>query len=282
MLSFFILSLTLPLAQAQRFAIKRLNPPGSHYSFAFGLSNKGLVVGSFVNAKNVYEGFIYDGSTYKEISESRYLTQANGVNDNNIVVGDYIGKDQLTHGFFLRDGQFTSYDLNQGKSTPNASSRTLSTYIFAINNAGNFVGYTQKQGKPAIAYVNLNGTVRQFTFHRNYTYAYGIDNKNEIVGWFLNSSFSTWHGFYRGAGGKMTQIDYPGSVSTLCSGIDDVGDITGTYVDTKNVAHGFIRTKGKFRTVYLPDVTGINNAGVFVGGYIAKNKNNYGYIATPQ
>jgi hypothetical protein len=60
------------------------------------------------------------------------------------------------------------------------------------------------------------------------------------------------------------------------------GVITGLYVDTKNVAHGFVRNKGKFRTVSLPDVAGINNAGVFVGSYIAKNKKNYGYIATPQ
>ena len=80
----------------------------------------------------------------------------------------------------------------------------------------------------------------------------------------------------------MTQIDYPGAATTECLGINDLGKITGLYVDTKNVAHGFIRNKGKFRTVSLPDVAGINNAGVFVGSYIAKNKKNYGYMATPQ
>ena len=271
LLTLFLLTLTLPQAQAQKFTLKRLNPPGSTYSFAFGLNNNGKVVGSFVNAKNVYEGFIYDGATYKEISQSASLTQANGVNDSNIVVGDYIGSDHLSHGFFLRDGKLTPYD----------ASKDVSTYIFAINNAGNFVGYSQKQGKPAIAYVNIGGTVKRFTFQGNYTCAFGIDGKNEIVGWFIDSSFNG-HGFYRGAGGKMTQIDYPGAATTECLGINDLGEITGLYVDTKNVAHGFIRNKGKFRTVSLPDVAGINNAGVFVGSYIAKNKKNFGYIATPQ
>jgi uncharacterized membrane protein len=272
LLMLFLLTLTLPHAQAQKFTLKRLNPPGSTYSFAFGLNNNGKVVGSFVNARNVYEGFIYDGATYKEISQSASLTQANGVNDNNIVVGDYIGKDQLSHGFFLRDGQFIAFD---------ASGNNVSTYIYAINNAGNFVGYTQKQGERANAYVHLGGTVKHFTFQGNYTFAFGIDSKNEVVGWFIDSSFLV-HGFYRGAGGKMTQIDYPGAATTELLGINDSGEITGLYVDTKNVAHGFVRDKGKFRTVSLPDVAGMNNAGVFVGSYIAKNKKNYGYIATPQ
>ena len=274
LLMLFLLTPILPRAQAQEFAFKRLNPPGSTYSFAFGLNNNGKVVGSFVSAKNVYEGFIYDGATYKEFvfSKSASLTQANGVNDDDIVVGDYIGTDQLSHGFFLRDGKLSRFDAS-GK-------RRLDLYL-AINNAGNFVGYSQKQGERAIAYVNLGGTVEQFTFQGNYTFAFGIDSKNEIVGWFIDSSFLV-HGFYRGAGGKMTQIDYPGAATTSCLGINDLGEITGLYVDTNNVSHGFVRKKGKFRTVRLPDVAGINNAGVFVGSYIAKNNKNYGYIATPQ
>jgi hypothetical protein len=277
LLLFFILALTLPAAQAQKFTLQRLNPPGSHYSFALGVNIHGLVVGSFVNAKGVYKGFVYNGSDYREISESASFTQANGVNDNMVVVGDFMGKDNLMHGFFLRAGQFTPYDVKPGPDEP---ASTLSTYMTAINNAGNFVGYTQKQGKPAIAYVN-NGTVKHFTFQGNYTFAEGIDTNNEIVGWFIDSNFLV-HGFYRAAGGKMTQIDYPGAPTTVCLGINDMGQITGYYVDTEMVQHGFIRTNGKFRTVGPPDAAGINNSGVFVGGYIAKNKQNYGFIATPQ
>jgi hypothetical protein len=260
-------------AQGKGFNFKRLNPPGATYSFAFGLNNRGIVVGSFANASGVYKGFAYESGKYETIvfPGSVAFTQASGVNDSNTVVGDYVGKDQLTHGYLLSpDKKFSRYDV----------SKDVSTYIFAINNAGNFVGYSQKPGKPAIAYVNIGGTVKRFTFQGNYTFAFGIDSKNEIVGWFIDSSFNV-HGFYRGTGGKMTQIDYPGAATTECLGINDLGEITGLYVDTKNVAHGFIRNKSKFRTVSLPDVAAINNAGVFVGSYIAKNKKSYGYIATP-
>jgi uncharacterized membrane protein len=264
---------TTSRAHSATFKLKKLNPPGSTYSLAFGLNNKGKVVGSFVNAKSVYEGFIYDGTKYKKLvfSKSTPLTQANGINDSDVVVGNYTASDGSTHGFLLKGGKLTSYDVNRG----------VPTYIYGINNAGNFVGYSQKQGKRANSFVNIGGAVKQFTFQGDYTYAAGINNKNEIVGWFIDSSFLV-HGFYRGPGGKVIQIDYPGAPTTECLGINDLGEITGLYVDTENVSHGYIRKNGKFRTVSLPDVTGINNSGVFVGSYIAKDKNTYGYIATPQ
>jgi hypothetical protein len=45
------------------------------------------------------------------------------------------------------------------------------------------------------------------------------------------------------------------------------------------VAQGFITKIGKFRTVPFPDAAGINNGGSFVGSYIGKNQENYGYVA---
>lgn len=79
----------------------------------------------------------------------------------------------------------------------------------------------------------------------------------------------------------MSQIDYPGSTQTVCLAINDLGEITGYYLDTNNVAHGFITKNGTFRTVPFPDAVGINNRGSFVGSYIGKNQENYGYVATP-
>ena len=45
-----------PLRAQGHYKIQLLNPPGSTYSFAFGLNNNGVVVGSFVNASAAYEG----------------------------------------------------------------------------------------------------------------------------------------------------------------------------------------------------------------------------------
>lgn len=262
-------------AYGQEYEFQRLNPPGSTYSFAFGLNNNRVVVGSFVDATSAYEGYVYEGGTYKAIvfPGSVAFTQASGINDLNTVVGEFVGSDQLTHGYLLTPpGKFTQYDVAVGSST----------YIYGINNAGNFVGFTSFQGQTVMGFVNIGGTVTKFTFQGDYTFAFAINGKNDTVGDFITPPpTSITHGFHRDAAGTMTQIDYPGALETVCLGINDLGEITGYYLDTNNVAHGFITKSGRFRTTSLPDLAGINNKESLVGSYIAKNGENYGYLATP-
>lgn len=57
----------MPCAQGQQYKFQRLSPPGSTYSFAFGINNKGAVVGSFVNGSAEYEGFVYKNGRYEAI-----------------------------------------------------------------------------------------------------------------------------------------------------------------------------------------------------------------------
>src|ERR1700680_794901 len=114
------------------------------------------------------------------------------------------------------------------------------------------------------------------------TVAIGINSANNVVGNFIDKNLIYTHGFYRNASGKITQIDFPGSHITSCLGINDLGEITGFYVDTGNVAHGFTRIRGKFRTSALPDIAGINDAGTFVGFYTGQDQKGYGYMAAPQ
>jgi probable HAF family extracellular repeat protein len=263
----------VPQAHGERHKIKRLNPPGAAYTSAFGLNNNGEVVGFFTDASGTANGFSYRDGQYTTITfpGSMGLTEANGVNDSNTVVGIFVGADGMFHSYLLTsDGQFSRYDVNPG----------VSTSIYAINNAGNFAGFVEKQGKVVRGFVNLGGMAKEFTFKGNYTFAYGIDSANDIVGSFIDSNFLS-HGFYRAANGKMTQIDYPGASTTVCLGINDLGVISGYYVDADNVAHGFTLTNGAFHTSRWPVVAGMNNEGAFVGYYIGRNQVNYGFVATP-
>jgi hypothetical protein len=267
----FVLEAT-PWAEGQQYRLQRLSPPGSTYSFAFGLNNSGVIVGSFVNADSAYEGFAYKNGIYKKIvfPGSLAFTQASGVNDVDTVVGDFVGADQHTHGFLLtRDGKFTQYDVAGG----------VSTYVYGINNAGSLAGFVGNDGADQ-AFVNVGGTVTQFTVNGNPTVALGIDSSNNTVGQFVDTSFVV-HGFYRDAGGVITQVDYPGATNTSCQGINDLRVITGYYTDVAGAAHGFAEKNGKFRTGPIPSVSGINNGEIFVGSYIGRNLQNYGYVAKP-
>src|SRR5579872_7563338 len=74
---------------AQQYQFQRLNPPGSAYSFAFGVNNNDVVAGSFTAADGTYEGFIYEGGEYKIVifPGAVGFTQASAINDSNTVAG---------------------------------------------------------------------------------------------------------------------------------------------------------------------------------------------------
>jgi uncharacterized membrane protein len=66
----------------------------------------------------------------------------------------------------------------------------------------------------------------------------------------------------------FTTIDFPGSMQTIASGINDAGQIVGYY----NNGHGFLLSNGVYTTLDAPgsvvtQAMGINNAGQIVGNY---------------
>jgi probable HAF family extracellular repeat protein len=78
----------------------------------------------------------------------------------------------------------------------------------------------------------------------------------------------------------FTSIDPPGAVTTYATAINDQGVVTGSFVDSANAIHGFVRaTDGSFTTFDLDGiaVNGINNKGWVVGSY----QRYFGFIRKP-
>jgi probable HAF family extracellular repeat protein len=68
-----------------------------------------------------------------------------------------------------------------------------------------------------------------------------------------------------------TKIMYPGSAWTEVAGINDAGQIVGTYTLGSGIVHGFMYHNGTYTTVNMPGMAhnylfGINDAGQMVGG----------------
>src|SRR5918997_11872 len=66
-----------------------------------------------------------------------------------------------------------------------------------------------------------------------------------------------------------TQIDVPGEVDTVATGINDAGQIVGYFSFT----HGFLDTGGNFTQIDVPGEAdtvafGINDAGQIVGSFL--------------
>lgn len=105
-----------------------------------------------------------------------------------------------------------------------------------------------------------------------------------IVGAYQDGN-NAWHGFLRTIDGHYTIIDAPGAGTTAYRGtggpglnLNDLGAVTGTYVDATGARHGFLRTPdGSYTTIDVAPGVGwtwanaINLAGEIAGNYTDAN-----------
>lgn len=75
---------------------------------------------------------------------------------------------------------------------------------------------------------------------------------------------------------SYTSFDFPGAAATWASGINDSGQIVGSYRDANGSTHGFLRNGTTFTSIDYPGAVttqalGINNAGQIVGCYYTFN-----------
>lgn len=126
------------------------------------------------------------------------------------------------------------------------------------------------------------------------TLGYGINDLGEVVGAYqiddapLNYPPSlVQHGFVL-KNGSFTTIDAPftGATNTVAAGINNRGEVVGSYQDATGSAHGFTLKNGVFTSIDFPgpDVvdtvaSAINDAGTIVGSYYDLNSNqNRGFV----
>jgi uncharacterized membrane protein len=87
---------------------------------------------------------------------------------------------------------------------------------------------------------------------------------------------------------QFTTIDFPGSVATTAFGVNEGGEIVGSYRDPSSRTHGFVKSGDLFRPINYPgaiftDARGISPAGEVVGSYRLPGEpavNFHGYLLT--
>jgi uncharacterized membrane protein len=141
----------------------------------------------------------------------------------------------------------------------------------------------------ALALAALNGPARAatnssiklistFDFPGASIYPASINNDGDIVGAEQDASTFSVFGFERFADGEFAPlIDFPGSQSTVATGINDQGNVVGQYELANGRAFGFFFESGDYDTFdsgtlcggqpCTTDVSGINNHGDFVGSF---------------
>ena len=120
------------------------------------------------------------------------------------------------------------------------------------------------------------------------TFAYGINDTDQIVGWYIDKDGRT-HGYIFDAnGGTYTTLDDPFGVGgTFATGITDRGLVVGSYAESfLGRYHGFLYNGRTYTTLDDPLGTGgtyaygINGAGLVVGRYI-DHSGMHGFVYNP-
>jgi probable HAF family extracellular repeat protein len=139
----------------------------------------------------------------------------------------------------------------------------------------------------AHAWVNVNGTFRNVRIPgSSQSRAYGINDKNQIVGWAILSDGLT-HGFMFDKG-NVTTLDPPGSTLTNAWSINNAGIIVGTFVDVSGVFRGFILRNGQYKVFDAPngalltEITAINNHNQMGGIYFDSAGLQHGFTLVGQ
>lgn len=231
------------------------------------INDQGNVAGFFIDSGGVTRGFVRArngtfSSPIVEPNDTGNLTQVRGINAADILCGYFF--DTANHGFFLAGATFTQFDV------PDA----LSTFLLALNDAGNFVGDFDPPTGGRLAFVSIDGNIVPFGIPgATMNSAFSINNSNEISGDYLDSGSIT-HGFFRDSAGTLSfPIDPPGATATFPFGINDKRIIVGRYTDGAGTDHGFVlKMPNSFVSFDYPGATstslnGINNQGLVCGRY---------------
>jgi hypothetical protein len=199
-------------------SLQNLTTPANAIN-AFGINDLGNIVGQFTSGMNT-PGFILNritDTTFTTINQPTGITSdvinAQGINNNGLVVGFYLGNDGQVHGFTAN-----------APATPGTITATAVTDPTIPPNPG----------EPGATFV--------------FSQILGINDNGLAVGYFGDSTTSQHGYFFDTMTGKYTFLDNPaarfhnGVEITQITGINNAGDIAGFYSDANGTFHSFIAT----------------------------------------
>ena len=246
-----------------------LNPADQLGSIVTGINVLGTVSGYYFDSSSLSHGFLrtpdgnftpFDAPSAGELG----TYPVSPVNIEGAVAGIYLDSNSLPHAFVRNpDGTFVTL------SFPDACDTSLSAgcngaSATGINDSGTVAGaYRDNSGNNvARAYLRLrDGTLTTFEAPgagdgyfegTGGSYAWfgvtvGLNNSGATAAT-LEDNNNVFHGYIRSPQGTFVTFDAPGADlkpgdynGTVPVSINDLGLVTGFYIDASNVSHGFLR-----------------------------------------
>ena len=276
-----LLLCTLCGAQAT-YQFKSFQNPGATVTRVFGVNGRGSLVGTD-NTVPGRHAFLVNRDGYVSLDSSGTLGMhtsfARDINNEGDIVGGYIGDDGNEHGFILRHGALITLDV------PFAGS--VGTQLNGINNSGTITGVWVDEAFTAHGFVFDEGNFAHLDYPGALdSFPYGINSRGDIVGNWDTDQSTVGHGFVFSRG-QTFSLDVPGAVpdGTAATGINEKGEIVGSYIGEDGSSHGFLAEGSIFTTLDCAagantSVWGINSAGQIAGTCDVAGQR-LGFIANP-
>ena len=267
-------------ARAGGLTYTTIAPAGAMLSNADGITSTGQIVGYYTDSSDNEHGFLYDGTTFKNIDyPGANTTISLGVNSSGSQIVGVWNNGGPSNGYL--------YNVSGASFSTIADPAGTGTRPTGVNNSGTVVGFyndTTSGHQEGFVYNGTSYTPLNVTLSgATATFAQGINNSGAIVGYY--ESGGNQYGFlYNGT--AFTQLDPFGSTFTRAIGIDSNGDIVGLYRDSSDNLHGYLYSNGTYTSLDYPGASltgaqGINDSGEIVGYYDNSNGNQFGFLASP-
>jgi len=239
----------------------------------YGLNNKGVIVGDYVDSAGIQHGMILNGTKLTKADRSDCLNSPGsttiafyGINSAGVAAGWCTNSSSVQIGFTYSAGKF--HDIKIAGST--------GVEAIGINDKGAIVGsYFDSAGtQHGYLLVGKKLTKLDPPGVTSLATAWSINNKGVISVYGANSSggYSSFTTADNGKTYKAFHAPKEGSLGTAIHKINNKGDIVGTYFDSSNTSHGILFHGGKFFSFDDPTAAntrgdGLNDTLVIVGRY---------------
>jgi hypothetical protein len=208
------------------------------------MNDNGEVVGDFPDAAGVWHGFLRDArGNYTILDAPEAGTAANEgtfakvINATGQIAGYYADSNTVYHGF-IRDssGNYTSFDAPGGGVIP-----FTGTQLDGINSTGEIAGYYFDKSFNTHSYFrDASGTITDFDVPgATVDSSVATNDSGTILGAWAGTGFTT--GFLRTSDGSIGTFSVPtANNGTGPTSINNKGHVTGWYLDSSSVTHGFV------------------------------------------
>jgi probable HAF family extracellular repeat protein len=224
--------------------VRTVDAPGDWADTYLGSGNDlGVVIGNYDDDLTVSHATLYRvwDQTWTRLPDvpGCPLNYGNAINNYGIAVGAaYQGTPTDYYGGvgWIWDGRH--YSLF---TVPEASGLAYGTYAAGINDSGKVSGLYQDSQNVYHGFLKHGQNITSLDVPgAEDTFAYGINNQDEVVGYYFDGS--AYHGVIMQAG-KFVTVDVPGATNTQIFGINNRDQIVGWYSDTSNPnGWGFVAT----------------------------------------